>query len=99
MSAKPEVTPDRYAYGKNRPGNASVAYVAETQLRDIQKTLPLRVFSEDDWKHWITRGYVVIRQAAPLENVKRLVDLLWEFQEMNPADPSTWYKDQLRDHA
>ncbi len=27
------------------------------------------------------------------------MDLLWEFQEMNPADPSTWYKDQLRDHA
>ena len=31
--------------------------------------------------------------------MKRLVDLLWEFQEMNPNDPSTWYKDQLRDHA
>ena len=99
MSDKVEATADRYAYGKNRPGNASVAYVAETQLRDIQKTLPLRVLSEDDWKHWITRGYVVVRQAVPPENVKRLVDLLWEFQEMNPADPSTWYKDQLRDHA
>ena len=40
---------DRYAYGDNRPGNASVAYVAETQLRDIQKTLPLRVLSAEDW--------------------------------------------------
>jgi hypothetical protein len=99
MSDKVEVTPDRYAYGKNRPGNASVAYVAETQLRDIHKTLPLRVLSEDDWKHWITCGYVVVKQAVPPENVKRLVDLLWEFQEMNPADPSTWYKGQLRDHA
>ena len=27
------------------------------------------------------------------------MNLLWEFQEMNPKDPSTWYKDQLRDHA
>ncbi len=77
---------DRYAYGDNRPGNASVAYVAETQLRDIQKTLQLRVLSQDDWKHWITRGYVVVKQAVPPENVKRLVDLLWEFQEMNPND-------------
>ena len=75
------------------------AYVAETQLRDIQKILPLRVLSEDDWKHWITRGCVVVKQAVPAENVKRLVDLLWQFQEMDPADPSTWYKDQLRDHA
>jgi hypothetical protein len=99
MSDKAEVTPDRYAYGKNRPGNASVAYVAETQLRDIQKTLPLRVLSQDDWTHWITRGYVVVKHAVPLESVKRTVDLLWEFQEMDPADSSTWYKDQLRDHA
>ena len=99
MSDRLEAKADRYAYGKNRPGNASVAYVAETQLREIQKTLPLRVLSEDDWKHWITRGYVVVRQAVPPENVKRLVELLWEFQEMNPADPSTWYKNQLRDQA
>ena len=41
----------------------------------------------------------MVKQAVPAENVKRLVDLLWEFQEMNPNDPSTWYKDQLRDHA
>jgi len=99
MSDKVEAAVDRYGYGKNRPGNASVAYVAETQLRDIRKTLSLRVLSENDWKHWITRGYVVVKQIVPAENVKRLVDLLWEFQEMDPADSSTWYKGQLRDHA
>ena len=43
------------------------------------------MLSDDDWKHWITRGYVIVRQAVPPENVKRLVDLLWEFQEMNPT--------------
>jgi hypothetical protein len=31
------------------------------QLKDIQKTLPLRVLSEADWQHWITKGFVVIR--------------------------------------
>src|SRR4029078_1482234 len=92
MSDRLEAKEDRYAYGKNRPGNASVAYVAETQLREIQKTLPLRVLSEDAGKHWVTRGCLVVRQAVPPENVKRLGELLWEFQEMNPADPSTWYK-------
>jgi len=56
---------DRYAYGDNRPGNASVAYVAETQLRDIQKTLPLRVLSPEDWKHWVTRGYVSSSKPYP----------------------------------
>jgi hypothetical protein len=65
MTDKAETPVDRDGYGKNRPGNASVAYVAETQLRDIQKTLPLRVLSEHDWKHWTMRGYVIVKQAIP----------------------------------
>jgi hypothetical protein len=89
---------DRYQYGKNRPGNASVAYIDDVQLKDIQKKLPLRVLSEEDWNHWITWGYVVVKNAVPSENVKRLKDLLWEFQEMSPDDPESWYKPQRRDH-
>ena len=40
----------------------------------------------------------MVKNAIPQENVRRLVDLLWEFQEMDPNDPSTWYKPQLRDN-
>ena len=69
-----------------------------TQLRDIRKTLPLRVLSEDDWQHWISNGYVIVRQAVPPENVDNLVDLLWRFDEKEPADPSTWYAPQRREH-
>jgi hypothetical protein len=90
---------DRFQYGDNRPGNATVAYVADTQLREIQKRLPLRVLSEADWKHWTTWGYVVVPQAVPVENVERLKTVLWEFQEMDPNDSTTWYADQRRDHA
>ncbi|PWJ85724.1 phytanoyl-CoA dioxygenase PhyH [Pseudaminobacter salicylatoxidans] len=68
------------------------------QLKDIRKKLPLRVLSEDDWRHWITRGYVIVRNAVPQENVQRLIDLLWEFDEKDPNDPSTWYAPQRRDH-
>jgi hypothetical protein len=35
---------------------------------------------------------------VPAANVERLVDLLWRFDEKNPADPSTWYAPQRRDH-
>ena len=70
-----------------------------TPLKDIQKTLPLRVLSEDDWQHWTTYGYVIVKQAVPQENVERLKSVLWAFQEMDPNDPETWYKPQLRDHA
>ena len=41
---------------------------ATTQLRDIEKMLPLRVLSKEDWQHWITRGYVIVRQAVPSAN-------------------------------
>ncbi|MFC5721694.1 phytanoyl-CoA dioxygenase family protein [Streptomyces gamaensis] len=62
-----------------------------TQLRDIRKRLPLRVLSPEDWEHWITRGYVVVRRAVPADNVARLTRALWEFEDMVPDDPGTWY--------
>lgn len=74
------------------------ARATSTQLKDIVKTLPLRVLAPEDWAHWTTFGYVIVRDVVSQENVKRLADLLWEFQEMDPNDPSTWYKPQLRDH-
>lgn len=70
-----------------------------TQLKDIEKTLPFRVLSQSDWHHWITKGYVIVRQAVPLENADRLADLLWEFDEKDPDDPSTWYAPERRPHV
>jgi len=75
------------------------SHVSDVQLKDIRKQLPLRVLSEDDWQHWITQGYVIVRQAVPADKVARLVDLLWQFDEKDPDDPSTWDAPQRRDHA
>jgi hypothetical protein len=69
-----------------------------TQLKDISKTLPLRVLSEADFKHWQERGYVIVRNAVDADHVKRLKDLLWRFEEKDPNDPATWYTPQRRDH-
>jgi Phytanoyl-CoA dioxygenase (PhyH) len=71
---------------------------ASVQLKDIRKALPLRVLSEDDWRHWIANGYVIVRQAVPPANVERLIDLLWRFDEKDPDDPSTWHAPQRRSH-
>ena len=71
---------------------------ASIQLKDIVKSLPLRVLSPADWQHWITKGYVIVRQAVPAENVERLVEVLWRFDDKDPADPSTWYAPQRREH-
>ena len=67
------------------------------QLKDIQKTLPLRVLTLSDWQNWITKGFVVLRDAVPQSMCDSVVDMLWQFQEMDPTDSSTWYKPQLRD--
>jgi len=69
-----------------------------TQLKDIKKTLPLRVLSTADWEHWTRNGYVIVRQAVPAANVERLVEVLWRFDEKDPDDASTWYAPQRRDH-
>jgi Phytanoyl-CoA dioxygenase (PhyH) len=69
-----------------------------TQLKDIRKRLPLRVLSQADWQHWTERGYVVVREAVPAANAERLAELLWRFDEKDPADPSTWYAPQRREH-
>jgi len=79
--------------------NTLAANFLKTPLRDIQKTLPLRVLSAEDFTHWQTYGFVVVSQAVPATNVERLVKFLWEFQEMDPNDPQTWGGGQLRAHA
>ena len=70
-----------------------------TQLKDIQKTLPLRVLSEEDWQHWITKGYVIVRQAISRDAAARLEAALWEFDEKDPNNPDTWYEPQRRAHV
>ncbi|HWA18677.1 MAG TPA: phytanoyl-CoA dioxygenase family protein [Devosia sp.] len=69
-----------------------------TQLKDIKKTLPLRVLSKADFEHWQTKGYVIVRNAVEAAHVERLKALLWDFEEKDPNDPSTWYTPQRRDH-
>jgi len=68
------------------------------QLKDIQKTRAFRGLSESDWQNWITSGFVVLRDVVPQSMCEAVVDMLWQFLEMDPADSSTWYKPQLRDH-
>lgn len=69
------------------------------QLKDIKKTRPLRVLSAADWQHWITKGYVILRNAISAEQAARTAELLWEFDEKDPNDPSTWYAPQRRPHV
>eukprot|EP00039_Didymoeca_costata_P022714 m.5065 g.5065 ORF g.5065 m.5065 type:complete len:361 (-) comp3189_c0_seq2:131-1213(-) len=70
-----------------------------TQLSEIKKTLPLRVLTEEDWEHWTTKGYVIVKGAITREAAANLETVLWEFDEKDPNDPATWYSPQRRAHA
>ncbi len=83
-----------------KPGdNKLTPAIVREPLHLIEKKLPLRVLSQADFEHWQTYGFVVVRQAVPAANVEALRKLLWEFQEMDPHDMSTWNAAQLRNHA
>lgn len=81
-----------------QPGNYSVFAEGYEQLRDIKKKLPLRVLSSDDFAHWQRYGYVIVPHAVPAGHITRTVQFLWEFQDMDPGDPATWDKTELKAH-
>ncbi|GAA2997172.1 phytanoyl-CoA dioxygenase family protein [Actinokineospora diospyrosa] len=69
-------------------------YQAPVQLRDLEKELPLRVLSQEDFASWQAYGYVVVREAIARESALRLLDFAWEFQGLDPARPETWYPER-----
>ena len=44
-------------------------------------------------------GYVVVREAAPPEMIQAVVDAIWAFQEMAPANSDTWYRHPERENG
>ena len=69
------------------------SYTARTPLRDLIKSLPLRVLSPEDFEVWQTYGYIVVPRAIASE-AAALLDFLWEFQGMDPLEPESWYAER-----
>jgi len=76
---------------KKIPGNPSTAKSSSLKLNTRKNSEPLRVLTEEQWKFWINKGYIVIKNAIPREQAKSTANFLWEFEDKNPDDPSTWY--------
>ncbi|AKA34846.1 phytanoyl-CoA dioxygenase family protein [Flagellimonas lutaonensis] len=73
------------------PGNPSTATSSKKKLNDRSNGKRLRVLSEADWDFWIKNGYIIIKNAVSKQQAKATADFLWEFEEKDPNDPSTWY--------
>ncbi|HLU89247.1 MAG TPA: phytanoyl-CoA dioxygenase family protein [Cyclobacteriaceae bacterium] len=76
---------------QNIPGNPSTAISSPIRLNDRSNGEPLRLLTDEDWKFWIQNGYVIIKNAVPKENAKRLADYLWEYEGKDPDDIASWY--------
>ena len=76
---------------KDIPGNPSTSKSSNVKLNDRSNGEPLRILTEEDWKFWVHNGYIVIKKAVPKEQVERLANFLWEFEEKDPDDIETWY--------
>jgi hypothetical protein len=73
------------------PGNPSTAKSSQHELRKEIGSRGLRVLSGADWAFWRRNGYVVVKEAVPRAQALRTADFLWEFEEKDPDDPTTWY--------
>lgn len=49
------------------------------------------VISPAQRTHFDTFGYVVVPDAVPTEQCRRVVDAIWEFTGYSPDDPAGWY--------
>ncbi|MFI8849098.1 YbiU family protein [Streptomyces sp. 891-h] len=91
-------TSDRYLHraASNIPyfSEDGETYLAHTPLRELSKTRPLRVLSEEDFAFWQTYGYIVVREAISAGAARRLLDFAWDFQGLSPDHPDTWYEER-----
>lgn len=76
---------------KDIPGNPSTAKSSNVKLRQEASEDTLRVLTMEQWNFWKHHGYVVIKNAIPREQALQTADFLWEFEEKDANDPTTWY--------
>ena len=93
MAASPAELPDKL----QTPGNPSVSRWAELKLNDRSNGQSLRVLSEEQWQFWKENGYVIIPNAVPAQQIEAVVNLIWEFEEKSPDEPSAWYRPPRRE--
>ena len=59
----------------------------------------MRTLSSSDLEFWNEYGYVIVPDAVPEQNLRAVVDAIWQFQEMDADDPETWYRRPERENG
>lgn len=79
---------------KEQPGNATVSYTSKYTFNQRLQNEPLKVLTEEQWAFWKLNGYVVVSEAVPQVQLDNMCAFIWEFEEKDPQDESTWYLDK-----
>jgi hypothetical protein len=59
----------------------------------------MQVLTESDLRFFDNNGYVVVKDAVPQENLDAAVAAIFDYLEMEPDNPETWYDARRRGHA
>ena len=54
------------------------------------------VLSAEDRAFFDERGYVVVPNAVPPENLEAAKQAIYDFLDVDPRDPATWYRDPVQ---
>ncbi len=57
----------------------------------------MTVLSAEDLNFFHENGYVVVREAVPQRLLKPVIDVIWQFLDMDPNDPDSWYSGEPRE--
>jgi hypothetical protein len=53
------------------------------------------VLTAEDFAFWEENGYLQVHDVVPAENLKAVIDAIWEFYELDGNDPKNWYHDSI----
>ena len=58
-----------------------------------------RVLTDEDLAFWRENGYVILPKAVPQANLDAVIDVIWDFMDMDRDDPDSWYRSQDGDDS
>jgi len=79
---------------KDQPGNATVSYTSEYTFNQRKDGASLNILTEEQWAFWKENGYVVAHNVIPDVQIDKTASFIWEYEEKDPQDRSTWYLDK-----
>ncbi|MDA0330848.1 MAG: phytanoyl-CoA dioxygenase family protein [Bacteroidetes bacterium] len=82
---------------KEIPGNPSTAKSSIKNLRTEASEDSLRVLTVQDWNFWSYNGYIVIKNAVPRNQALKTAEFIWEFDDKDAKDQSTWYTEARKE--